>query len=274
MASRAHSWSRMPSACATVEGTRASEAARATLTSPPRRDVTLMRSSSPRSVRCPRSRRSPRASRRSCADSAPPGRPAPAPRCRDRPGRARSSPGRDGFVRGLRYVDLTAVRPARYGVDDDGGVRQHGDGPRGALLVAEAGGEGALRGVRAGHEVGAVGEVLVLEPGGEGGHRADVGLGEEDADGGDVALGGVGVGGAQKPLTPDRGEDVTQQRVKGVRTPAVRRHGDPGPGPVGPAGTGPLPLHGGRKQLIDRHAVPQLPAVTKALTALSAPSSP
>src|SRR5690606_12696735 len=88
-------------------------------------------------------------------------------------------------------------------------------------------------------------------------HAGGVGLGEEQSDGGDVALRGVGVGGAQQALAADGAEDLAQQRVEGALAAAVGGDGDPGPGAVGAAGARPLAFEGGREQFVDGDAVPQ-----------------
>ncbi len=78
--------------------------------------------------------------------------------------------GPHGVLGGLRLVDGTAVGPAGDGVDDDGGVGEHGDRPGGPLLGAESLGRGPLRPVRERHQVAAAVQPFPVEAAGEGLH--------------------------------------------------------------------------------------------------------
>ncbi|BFO20047.1 hypothetical protein SHKM778_64350 [Streptomyces sp. KM77-8] len=73
-----------------------------------------------------------------------------------------------------------------------------------------------------------------------------------------MALGGVGVGGAQQALAADGGEDLAHQGVEGAVAVAVGGHGDTRPDAVGAAGARALALHGGREELVDRDVVPDV----------------
>ena len=137
-------------------------------------------------------------------------------------------------------VTGAAVGEAGDGGDDDGRVGEDPHRPARALLVAEAGGHGALDGVGARHQIGAVAELLGGEPVRQGGHRGGVGLGEDQADGGDAAGGRVGVGGAHHAGAADRFEHLEEQGVERARAVAVggdadrvqSRSAPPGPAPV------------------------------------------
>src|SRR5690606_16776182 len=69
--------------------------------------------------------------------------------------------------------------------------------------------------------------------------------------------GGAGDAGAGQAVAADAAEDLVRQGVEGAPAAAVGGDGDPGPGPVGVAGSCALALHGGREELVDGDVVPQ-----------------
>ncbi|MEY6568672.1 hypothetical protein AB8B12_27810, partial [Streptomyces sp. PGLac3x] len=157
----------------------------------------------------------------------------------------------------LGFGDLPPVGAAADRVADGGQGVQARQGPGGARLVAEAFGWGARGGVGAGHQGASLVEFLGAEAGPQVGHGLLARAGEEEADGDDLAAGGVGVGGAEQAGAAGRFEDGGEERVERLGAAAVGGDRDPGPGAVGAAGSGLLTLDRGREEAVDGGGVPQ-----------------